>query len=504
MTDKTFTSGTVIDSAWLNDVNGAAYRGTAVYAPSGTGAIPRTTQSKLREWVSVTDFGAMGDGTTDDSAAFTAAFASGAKKVVVPTTAKYYKIKNVVVPAGIELEGLGRKRVYTVSNISQLEGSGAIVFDTTGSFCMAFAGSNKISNINFYGVNKTCNGIGTGSGGSLVFRDVSMIGFNAGFGGSAYVTDSRLWNCHASGNVTGIVNFVDSHFYGCEINDNTDIGVKMEAGANDNTFVGCKIEWNLGYNWYFYNNVHNNIVGGVTDRSGSYGFQIQLSSLTVNGTIVRRSGKDDAVASAHFNLGNNSVLSLNGVLTFVGTNDDGSGNNTPAYIFRVQDSTSGPVFANGCDLTGYTIGHKTGNTLTATYSGSNGMLDKQQKITTQTNTSVVSGGTMSTTVSGINLDVLSANSLNTTKVKAQVTTRNASTGSVSTNDFFIVVSRGASSAAATVYSIATSTSTSINTTGATVNVTLANVAVDGSSLDVVATNTGAATLQIKTDISFVL
>jgi Pectate lyase superfamily protein len=69
MTSKTFISGTVIDKEWLNDVDAATYEGSAVYTPSGTGAVATTVQSKLRESVSVKDFGAKGDGTTDDTAA---------------------------------------------------------------------------------------------------------------------------------------------------------------------------------------------------------------------------------------------------------------------------------------------------------------------------------------------------------------------------------------------------------------------------------------------------
>jgi hypothetical protein len=47
------------------------------FQPSGTGAVTRSIQEKAREYVSFKDFGAVGNGTTDDSAAVTAALATG-------------------------------------------------------------------------------------------------------------------------------------------------------------------------------------------------------------------------------------------------------------------------------------------------------------------------------------------------------------------------------------------------------------------------------------------
>lgn len=56
----------------LAAANGSSLVG---FQQAGTGASPRTVQDKLREWVSVTDFGAVGDGVADDTAAFNSAIA---------------------------------------------------------------------------------------------------------------------------------------------------------------------------------------------------------------------------------------------------------------------------------------------------------------------------------------------------------------------------------------------------------------------------------------------
>jgi len=83
-------------SVKVTNVNGAEtvcvwlYNATEVSATdvnflqAGSGAVVRTAQAKMRDVVSVKDFGAVGDGVADDTAAIQAALDSGANAVYLP------------------------------------------------------------------------------------------------------------------------------------------------------------------------------------------------------------------------------------------------------------------------------------------------------------------------------------------------------------------------------------------------------------------------------------
>lgn len=79
------------------------------YVPDGTGAVTTTVQAKLRETVSVKDFGAVADGVTNDSAAFAAARTAAAalgRKVYAP--AGHYKLNTALTSSeDLILEGDG-------------------------------------------------------------------------------------------------------------------------------------------------------------------------------------------------------------------------------------------------------------------------------------------------------------------------------------------------------------------------------------------------------------
>jgi hypothetical protein len=104
---RTITSGSGID---VTD-DGSLITVASRFTQSGTGAVERNTQDKLREYVSVKDFGAVGDGVTDDTAAIQSAISyaqsAGGGSVCIPRGV--YRITGTldITASGIHLIGDG-------------------------------------------------------------------------------------------------------------------------------------------------------------------------------------------------------------------------------------------------------------------------------------------------------------------------------------------------------------------------------------------------------------
>ena len=78
------------------------------YNEGSTGAVDRVLTSRLQDYVSVKDFGAVGDGVTDDTAAIQAALNSGS--VYFPETSNYYLISDALTMIdGTTVDGDGYK-----------------------------------------------------------------------------------------------------------------------------------------------------------------------------------------------------------------------------------------------------------------------------------------------------------------------------------------------------------------------------------------------------------
>ena len=99
-------SGTGADAGLRTDLAASSGAALSGFLQSGTGAGARTAQAKLRDTVSVLDFGADPTGNNDSASAIQAAFDSGARKVVFPT-GKYICLSALTAPDWLHIEGVG-------------------------------------------------------------------------------------------------------------------------------------------------------------------------------------------------------------------------------------------------------------------------------------------------------------------------------------------------------------------------------------------------------------
>ena len=186
------------------------------FLPSGTGAVAETAQTKLREVVSVKDFGAIGDGIADDTAAITAAF----NYAQIQTFASFAGNPNPLVtctlyfPPGRYIFN-GPALNYSTNQSIAFEGAGRQVTQI-----MIKSGIYFVESTHF-----------------LYSADVRGINFNGGLG--AFHQNS------ASANVAGDYVFEDNGFYnytqcaiGSESSDNPYWKVKRNTFYGTNTSIG--------------------------------------------------------------------------------------------------------------------------------------------------------------------------------------------------------------------------------------------------------------------------
>ena len=119
-----------ISAIELDDLLAPSGSNSVGYLPAGIGAVATTVQTKLRESVSVKDFGAVGDGTTDDTAAIQAAITAvknTSKELFFP--AGSYRVTSSLVMDAVGMSFIGA-------------GGGGNARSSTGSAGVVGTGSN--------------------------------------------------------------------------------------------------------------------------------------------------------------------------------------------------------------------------------------------------------------------------------------------------------------------------------------------------------------------------
>lgn len=84
--DLISSSGTGADAGLRGDLAASSGAGLVSWINTAAGALARTVQARLRDYVSVKDFGAVGDDVANDTAAFVSAAADGRPVIIPPGT----------------------------------------------------------------------------------------------------------------------------------------------------------------------------------------------------------------------------------------------------------------------------------------------------------------------------------------------------------------------------------------------------------------------------------
>jgi parallel beta-helix repeat protein len=202
---------TIIPSAGSGSPVGSTSASLVSYDQGGTGAAIRSVQAKLRESVSVKDFGAVGDGVADDTAAIQAAFSSLSAN------------SNIVFPNGNYVIS---DSITCSTSALRIIGTGATITQT-GSFKKSL-NINACSNVRVEGLSFVGKGT-EHSGGSSSYNGVAAVHMTAG------CSDIEIVGCvmtnHAGGTIRWTGNGTRFRISGNRING---IGTSGGIVAGDN------------------------------------------------------------------------------------------------------------------------------------------------------------------------------------------------------------------------------------------------------------------------------
>ena len=214
---------------------GLHFVATGVGSGTGTAELSQTVETKLRETVSVLDFGAVADGVADDSQAFIDAIATG-KRVYVPEGS--YKINNVALSAGAYLYGDGFQKTFLVVDSS---GTFAYGLNFTGSYC-------TLADLNIAGAGENLMGTTAGAFYTTFYnvwigecREAFRVGHNMYW--SRFI-NTVLRECDkgiytAAGQVLNAVQFISCSTFNAT--PGGDYAIDID-GSDGISFIGCDIQ----------------------------------------------------------------------------------------------------------------------------------------------------------------------------------------------------------------------------------------------------------------------
>lgn len=243
------------------------------------GAINRPINQKLAEIVSVMDFGAVGNGTTDDTAAIQAAIDSitaGTPAVILFPSGTYLISNTITSKRGIELRGeFAILNCWTITSglVIQINDASPNVTPTPCVTGMKFIGKQGAESVTtgspyIYTAGLVALNISTHH---VTVSNCGFVGFDkcVTFGNNSYV--NSFYDCYFGFSnygiyftVTGFTNLGENiAFYHCTVG-NTNYGIYNNVGELN--FTSCSID----YNRYNHISANNSLLGGQLRGSMSF------------------------------------------------------------------------------------------------------------------------------------------------------------------------------------------------------------------------------------------
>jgi polygalacturonase len=357
------------------------------YTLTAPGAVAQTVQTRLEQYVSVKDFGAVGDGVADDTAAIQTALDSGAKVIYFPSGSYGLSADVNVTNSGQTLSGYGAEIIALSAGV----GGFTLGFDGT-----AFLKTNDISIVGFTftGANTsvstpsgaitvyppTTNPYVEGGGCSYIsVSDCKFTGFT--FGVIATAADNiRVTNCGFEGLVfhpslvAGGYGVLAQTCFDVLVSNNTFTGA---AGDRHAVYISKNASRPVGPNNVCKRVVVSNNIVDWTNVDDITGFESCLTfrgtyDLTVTGNILKNGyGAIDYVvtdgAGENIVIGNNVMhvrsagVSSRAGVTFFGSVPSGfvaknvTISNNAIYLYGPKAYGLVPFFSDNLNITGNTI-----------------------------------------------------------------------------------------------------------------------------------------------------
>lgn len=238
------------------------------FLQAGTGAVSRSVQSKLREWVSITDFGTLGAGSdaTIFQAAIDAVKGTGQSLYIPPNTTIALGTTGVTIDAGITIIGANRDRCFITWTSTTM----VAVTVTTANSC-------QFQNLYFAGPASCTAGAAislSGSGGTAnSFSKVDNCRFSSGYR-QVYAPDAYAWE------VTG-------NYFSGAVHSAVYVGNTTTADDGDST-IERNVFSNIGASgasvWQVSSGglriINNKMNGGL------YGYFLELASAAVTSILL--------------------------------------------------------------------------------------------------------------------------------------------------------------------------------------------------------------------------